>query len=168
MTHGGDEVGQTVFAHGAADDFARVGDEEVEAGDGGGGGGGGGGGRGGGGRGKHVKGLEGLGVVRDEDGVVAVAQAVGYVALVLGLEAGAPDGGVVEVVGAGLQEVDGVGVGDAWPGGVHHALPSAAEQELRRLVVRGAGLLAVEELLADFAAVQRRGEASEHVFDEIH
>ena len=59
----------------------------------------------------HVEGLDLLGVVRDEDGLLE--DHFRQVPLVFGLQVAAPVDGILELVVVLLQDLDGVGVGDA-------------------------------------------------------
>ena len=59
----------------------------------------------------HIEGLDLLGIVRDEDGLLK--DHFRQVPLVFGLQVAAPVDGILELVVVLLQDLDGVGVGDA-------------------------------------------------------
>ena len=75
----------------------------------------------------HIKRLDVLRVIRDEHGLVE--HLLGQVALVLGLQVDAPLDGVVELVAGLLQQLHGVGIGDAAEVVVHDVV-QALEQAL--------------------------------------
>lgn len=130
---------------------------------------------------QHVKGLDLTRVLRDEDGHVGVgglvvAELLGEVPFVLRLEAGAPDGLVLEAVRDGPQHLDGVGVGDARPPLRHqHAPPATVQLVLVDEVgvgetlgrVPGVGAVALE-LGGGAQAPESRGQRGEHPLGEVH
>ena len=141
---------EALLALGAADDLADAGNEAVGRGDGlavvie-----------------AHVEGLDGGRVVGDEGRLAEVL--LGQVALVLGLEVDAPLDGVLELGAGGLgvlQDLDGVGVGDArevGAGDVLEALEQALVDEL------------VEHLELVGAAVHDvANDVLEHVLGHVH
>ena len=121
VVHGGDQLIQIRLTLGAADDLAHTGHQQV-----------------GGGHGLavgvllHIEGLDVLGVVGDEDGLLI--DDLGDVPLVLGLQVTAPIHGILEFHVRLFQQVDGVGVVQHHKVAVHHALQLLDQALLKELV----------------------------------
>ncbi len=83
----------------------------------------------------HIEGLDFLGVVCDEDGLLE--DHLGEVPLVLGLQVGAPVDGVLELVIVLLQQRHGVGIGDAAEVIVQHVVQPIQQALVQELVEEG-------------------------------
>jgi len=127
---------EPLFALRAADDFADFGDEDVHGGN----------------RfavivAPHVERLDAGGVIGYDDRLFAVL--FGEVALVLGLEIGAPFDGVFKGLGRFFEEFDGLGVGDVGEGGVEEMLEAGEKAVFDELVEEGEVFSTVVEYVAD-------------------
>ena len=83
----------------------------------------------------HVEGLDVLGVVGDEDGLLK--DDFGQIPLVLGLQVAAPADGVLELVVVILQQSNGIGVGDAAEVVVQNVVQTVQQTLIHKLVEEG-------------------------------
>ena len=95
----------------------------------------------------HVESLDLLRVVGDEDGLLE--DLLGEAALVLGLQIAAPEHLVIETIVVLLQDLDGLGVGDAAKIGIHHVVQTIQQSLVHKAVEEVHLLRAVLQHIAD-------------------